>query len=153
MRRTTDKKKKKRVIPTPKKIGGNIQQLGPKAEQILSTLPRRRLSNFDLLRLAKLHKLRRFRGVFMVDEFPSNPWKTERAIFNLDTSDGRGSHWVCYKKRGEYVQFFDSSGEKPPTEFVRYMKGCRISANRRIFQKVGSSNCGQLCLLFLLDLI
>lgn len=144
---------KKRIIPTPKRIGGNIFKLSGEAKKILSYFPRMRLSNFDLIRLAKAHKIPRFRGVFMIDELPRKPWKNERGIFNLDTSYGKGTHWVCYKKIGDLVRFFDSSGAGPPGEFVRYMKGCRISSNRKLYQSVRSNNCGQLCLLFLLDLV
>lgn len=153
MRRAKDKKKKKRIIPTPRRMGGKSSKLSGKAKRMLDTLPRLRLSNFDLIKLAKSNKIPHFRGVFMIDEFPKKPWKNERAIFNLDSSVGSGTHWVCYKKRGEYVQFFDSSGANPPAEFVRYVKGSRISWNRKQYQKVGTNNCGQLCLLFLLDVL
>lgn len=144
---------KKRVIPTPKRMGGNLSKVSREGQQILLSLPKIRLTNFDLIRLANKYKIPRFRGVFMLDEFPRKPWKNERAIFNLDTSYGKGTHWVCYKKQDKLVQFFDSGGVGPPSEFVRYMRGCRISSNRKVYQKVGSNICGQLCLVFLLDLL
>lgn len=150
MRRT---RVKKRVIPTPKRIGGNLPKLSSDAKKFLSSLPRMRLSNFDLIRLARAHKIPRFRGVFMIDELPRKPWKNECAIFNLDTSYGKGTHWVCYKKLGNFVRFFDSSGARPPSELVRYLKGYRILSNRKLYQSIRSNNCGQLCLLFLLGLL
>lgn len=156
MRRAKDKtKKKKRVIPTPRRIGGgaNPTKLSVKAKQLLTTLPRHRLSNFDLIRLARSKKVPNFRGVFMIDESPSRPWTNERAIFNLDKSNSGGTHWICYKKKDKYVKFFDSRGVGPPSQLVRYLKGCRISSNRKQYQKVGTHNCGQLCLLHLLDFI
>lgn len=155
MRRCAGNKKKKklRVIVTPKRIGGSVIKLSDEAKRFQRIIPKTRLSNFDLQLLGKLHKVQAFRGVFMRDEFPRKPWKNERAIFNLDNSCGKGTHWVCYKKIGLLVYFFDSSGVEPPSEFVRYMKKYRISVNDKRYQEPRTNNCGQLCLLFLLDLI
>lgn len=157
MRRCADnnkkKKKKLRIIVTPKRIGGSATKLSNEAKRFQRIIPKTRLSNFDLQLLAKVHKVRAFRGVFMRDEFPNNPWKNECAIFNLDNSYGKGTHWVCYKKIGQLVYYFDSSGAEPPSEFVRYMKKYRISTNDKQYQETRTNNCGQLCLLYLLDLI
>lgn len=153
-RRPVSKKIKLRVIITPRRIGGRTRALSEEARQFQRIIPKTRLNNLDLQLLAKVLKIRTFRGVFMLDEFPNKPWKNERAIFNLDKSSGKGTHWVCYKKIGQYAHFFDSSGADPPPEFVRYMKNyCRVSSNKEQYQKIGTNNCGQLCLLYLLDFI
>ncbi|CAH1389916.1 unnamed protein product [Nezara viridula] len=113
MRRCADnnkkKKKKLRVIETPKQIGSSAIKLCNEAKRYQRIIPKTRLSNFDLILLAKVHKVRTFRGVFMRDEFPNKPWKNERTIFNLDNSYGKGTHWVCYKKILQLVYYVDSS--------------------------------------------
>lgn len=150
-----DKKnrKKKRVIPTPRKIGGG-DFLTERAKKMLAKFPKLALTNFDLIRLAKKHKIANFRGVFMSDNLPSRPKEKEVGIMNLDSSKGGGTHWVCYKKNGKFAKFFDSSGNKsPPPELVRYLIGSRICFNRKKFQDSESYRCGHLCLLFLMNLI
>jgi hypothetical protein len=147
------KKKKARIIPTPKKIGGGV--VDGKAQSVMLTFPKMALTNYDLIYLAKKHKIPNFRGVFMRNNLPSGgPKKKEAAILNLDTSRGSGTHWVCYKKNGEFVRFFDSTGSSgPPSELVRYLKGSRIVFNTKCYQEPGSYLCGHLCLLYLMNLL
>lgn len=86
----------------------------------------------------------------MTDELPRKPWKDEAAIINLDDSDGPGTHWVCYKKRGNKVLYFDSYGDlPPPKELIRYLKGCEIKYNFDRYQDFDTFYCGHLCLKFL----
>jgi hypothetical protein len=147
------KKKKARIIPTPKKIGGG--GLDGKAKSVMQSFPKMALTNYDLIYLAKKHKIPNFRGVFMRDKLPSRgPKSREAAILNLDSSRGSGTHWVCYKKNGEFVRFFDSTGSSgPPSELVQYLKGSRIVFNTKSYQEPGSNLCGHLCLLYLMNLL
>lgn len=87
----------------------------------------------------------------MKDNLPPNPLKNENAIVNLDNSDGYGTHWVAYKKKGNNVQYFDSFGNlRPPRELVAYFgPNVRINFNYSTYQKTNSIVCGHLCLLFL----
>jgi hypothetical protein len=95
------------------------------------------------------------------------------AVFNLDTHDKRGSHWVsmfCDLNK-HYIAFFDSVGVKnPPKEIKTLMENIkrqieqcqdhrfkRYVANRRIEFKVnhkniqkGNSECGVFCIYFIL---
>lgn len=90
----------------------------------------------------------------MRDNLPRNgPLINESAIVNLDSKNNIGSHWVCYKKRGKFVHYFDSFGNlRPPYELTRYFgKDVKIKYNYRRYQKFNSFNCGHLCLQFLLD--
>lgn len=85
----------------------------------------------------------------MRDELPSKPWKNERAIINLDSTKGCGTHWVAYKKKGQLAQYFDSFGDlKPPPEITKYLN-CKITYNTKKYQEFGTYNCGHLCLKFL----
>lgn len=91
-----------------------------------------------------------FRGVFMRDTLPKKPWSNECGIINLDTFSGEGTHWVCYYKKNDTVEYFDSFGNlKPPKEFVNYLKNCKIKYNRDRLQDYDSDICGKLCLEFL----
>ncbi|KAJ8939269.1 hypothetical protein NQ318_015227 [Aromia moschata] len=84
-------------------------------------LPRRALFDIDLMKYAKLLKIKHFRGVFMRDSLRSihPPRRLECAIINLDSTEGPGTHWVAYKKHGDNVLYFDSFGAlKPPIELI-----------------------------------
>lgn len=83
---------------------------------------------------------------------PVKPLYTEKAIVNLDSVNGPGTHWVAYKKRGNKVQYFDSFGNlQPPQELTRYFRGCIIHFNYNQLQKFDTVNCGHLCIKFLCE--
>lgn len=91
-----------------------------------------------------------FRGVYMRDKLPAKPLRNERAIVNLDSSEGTGTHWVCYNKKGSNIDYFDSFGVKPPTELIKYFgKKAKINYNSEQIQKVDQIICGHLCLEWL----
>lgn len=114
-------------------------------------MPPRALTDVELRKFAKLMKIPYFRGVFMRDNLPKNgPRKNESAIVNLDITEGPGTHWVAYKKRGNLVIYFDSYGDlRPALELQKYLgDGVRIYYNHDKYQ-FKSYNCGHLCLEFL----
>lgn len=91
-----------------------------------------------------------FRGVYMRDNLPKKPYYNESGIVNLDSKNGRGSHWVAYIKRGRLVKYFDSFGNlQPPKELIKYFRGSEIRYNHDPYQTFGSFNCGHLCVEFL----
>lgn len=91
-----------------------------------------------------------FRGIYMRDGLPSKVLTNERAIVNLDSSSGKGTHWVCYSKKGNVVDYFDSFGVQPPTELINYFgKKAKIFYNSEQVQKVNQIICGHLCLEWL----
>ncbi len=114
-------------------------------------IPNKPLSNYDLAQYASCLKLPFFRGVFMKDALPKRIMENESAIVNLDNSDGPGTHWVCYKKLGDTVYYFDSFGNlPPPKELNEYFKNVgQILYNYERFQKKNTVICGHLCLEFL----
>lgn len=88
----------------------------------------------------------------MRNELPvtMKPWKNESAIVNLDSKENAGTHWVCYRKRGTKVYYFDSFGNlQPPVELKRYFRGCEIYYNYHQEQDYNTNICGHLCLRFL----
>lgn len=117
-------------------------------------LPRRALSNEDLLKYVKLLKIPHFRGIFMRDTLPSTIHSVEAGIVNLDSDSGRGTHWTAYVKDGYNIKYFDSFGNlKPPLELITYFKSGRkpiqIKYNYDRYQSMNAFNCGHLCLKFL----
>ena len=56
----------------------------------------------------------------MRDGLPKRgPRKLESAMVNLDDSQGPGTHWVAYRKKGNHVTYFDSFGNlQPPLALV-----------------------------------
>ena len=88
----------------------------------------------------------------MRDSLPRSPWENESAIVNLDDATGPGTHWVCYKKRGDGVTYFDGFGNlRPPVELIRYfgsyVNDVRYNYARK--QPPDTVICGHLCLDFL----
>lgn len=112
-------------------------------------LPKRALSNFDLLKHAKI--IPGFRGVFMRDTLPQKPMRNECGILNLDIDQNLGSHWTTWIKTNNKTIYFDPYGNlKPCKEFIKYIKYPKnIFYNYDNQQKFNTYNCGHLCLAFL----
>lgn len=89
----------------------------------------------------------------MRDSLPREIKKNESGIVNLDSTYGVGTHWVCYKKLGMIVYYFDSFGNlPPPAELMEYFKpATEIYYNYDRKQKAHTSVCGHLCLEFLVS--
>lgn len=76
--------------------------------------------------------------------------KNESAVVNLDSCHGSGTHWVCYYKEGNLVDYFDSFGVQPPGELIEYFgKKIKLYYNSEQVQKVHQIICGHLCLEWL----
>ena len=114
-------------------------------------LPRRALTDFDLMKYAKSMKIPFFCGVFMRNDLPKGgPRKRESVILNLDDKKGPGSHWVSYKKIDDEVIYFDSFGNlRPPSDLMNYLGVGSIKYNHEIYQNYDTFVCGHLCLKFL----
>ena len=105
----------------------------------------------------------------MQPEFCSVDLKAERAagktvlgaIFNLDTHDKPGSHWVALSidLKRKMAYYFDSYGVKPPEQVARYMKyltlqepNLILQSNGRQFQR-SNTECGVYSLYFIVCMI
>ena len=108
-------------------------------------LPNVPLSNFQVLDAEKKLKIKKFRGVFVRDELPKKPRKVECGILNLCDSQGSGTHWVSWYKKGNLKIYFDSYGLAPPVELINYLKRPVYYNSERI-QPDGVVICGHLCL-------
>ena len=115
------------------------------------------LTNFDLIKYARMLKIKNFRGVFMRNNLPTECSCTECGIVNLNKTSERGSHWVCYYKTDSTRIYFDSFGQVTPIEIQKYLKTKNeflhsenvIQRNTDIVQRLNTHVCGHLCLLML----
>ena len=91
----------------------------------------------------------------MRNELPSGgPLENESAVVNLDDAEGAGTHWVCYRKLGQKVWYFDSFGDlQPPLDIMRYLNVPEVMYNYQRYQDFGTHWCGHLCLKFLCGVI
>ena len=127
---------------------------------MMVTLPKEALYTDDIVRLAKELKIDNFEGVKMRDELKGKSKQNECGIINLNTSHESGSHWTCYYRNGATRYYFDSFGEPPPVELLRYLKSDsefdqdlpKIKRNAITVQHDKSSECGSQCLFVLKQL-
>lgn len=97
-----------------------------------------------------------FEGVFALDEIPRVLTKNKYCyIFNSDTRDKPGSHWLAFYYNGSRGEFFDSYGNSPSfysqdfKEFLdKHIKTWDFNTKR--FQGTFSTVCGQYCIYYLI---
>ena len=81
------------------------------------------LSNIGLVDAVQHLKIPNFRGVCLRDTLPKRPNQKECGILNLDSSNGRGTHWVAWFKNKDDKYYFDSYGVQPPNEAKEKYRG------------------------------
>ena len=122
------------------------------------TLPRSTMSDQDILRFVTRIKIPNFRGVRMRDELAgTSPRCNECGVLNLETHSQQGTHWTCWFKEGKDRYYFDSYGEPPPLEIIKYLKtGNELKNDKPVIKRSAvtvqqdeSSECGALCLYVL----
>ena len=120
------------------------------------------LTNIELMDYSHKLSIPHFRGVFMLDVLPQKPHQVECGIVNFDSSNGPGTHWVCYAKtKKEERIYFDSFGQITPCEIQKYLKTSEeyrngtavIQRNTDIVQRANTHVCGHLCLVVLTSLM
>lgn len=136
-----------------------MEDSGGESGETVIQLPTTTLFSNEILQYVELLQIPHFTGVWMRDELPISPLVPgdECGILNLNTHYQPGSHWTCWHCDGGERYYFDSFGEPPPLELLRYLKtpteyrldipAIRISAVT--VQHDGSSECGALCLYVL----
>ena len=122
-------------------------------------LPSKTLSDHELLNYVTRLKIPYFRKVCMRDELADRrPLKNECGILNFQTHLQKGSHWTCWFKNGKDRYYFDSYGEQPPQELIKYLKTPKeynlpvIKRSAVTVQHDESSEYGALCLYVLKQL-
>ena len=107
-------------------------------------------------------KIQNFCGAFMRNEISNVvPRKSEEWTLNLNRHDQPGSHWVCWIKIEKDHYYFDSFGERPPPEIIRYLKTKNelktdkptIHCNALTVEQNQSEECGALCLYIIFNML
>ena len=117
-------------------------------------LPTHTMYQDEIAEYVKCCRIQNFRGALMRDELngiqPSKP--VECGILNLNRHDQQGSHWISWVKLNLSRYYFDSYGERPPVEILKYLKSREeyeqdipaIHCNAITVQHNDSQECGAL---------
>ena len=80
------------------------------------------MSNFDLEKWIDDLGISYFRSIYSRDRLPDQIRKKECGIINLDSIEGQGTHWVCYRNIDKLmVEYFDPFGLIMPHEVSHYL--------------------------------
>ena len=106
-------------------------------------------------------------GTFAIDEINKiKPSKTSdsSAIVNLDTSKGKGTHWVALyisPLKSKTVEWFDPLADEPPSRFMKDVKQLvnrldaptylKLKINRIKKQSEYTNTCGYHAMKFIVD--
>ena len=106
-----------------------------------------------IIEFAKLFEISDFLGVFAVDELALIPKsRTGCVIFNTDTSDSIGQHWIALRITKRKILYFDSlvSQFQESSDFNKYMNTTNkeLVWNKIQIQTYFSDKCGIHCLVF-----
>ena len=112
------------------------------------------LSNFDLEKWIDDLKIKHFRSIFSRDRLPDQIRKKECGIINLDSIEGEGTHWVCYRNLEENMtEYFDPFGLIMPHEIRHYLltSGEKVIYSQDEIQNRNTVLCGYWCLFYLIE--
>jgi len=115
------------------------------------------MTNIELYNEAQKLDLPNFKYFMSNELVKASPDDKECGIVNLDDSDGKGTHHICYwldSKHGDKF-CFDSFGVAPPTELIDYLKKFdkqNILYSTYIIQELNETNCSELSLYVLHEL-
>ena len=107
----------------------------------------------EINKFAKTWGIQDFIGVFAVDELTLIPkGRTGLLIFNTDTSQNTGQHWIALCITNNNIYYFDSlsSEFQHSIQFQEYMTFAkkRLTWNTIQIQHDLSDKCGNHCLVF-----
>ena len=97
-----------------------------------------------------------FIGTFAIDTVPKSLKNNEFLIFNSETSDKKGQHWLCLYKEQKRLLCFDSIGidvsKKALLENYCKIRGItEIMYNETQFQLSTTDTCGKFVIYFLIQ--
>ena len=97
-----------------------------------------------------------FLGAFAIDTLPKTLKQNYFLIFNTDTSDKKGQHWLALYKEKKNIFCFDSIGiddnKKDLLEKYCKIKGIdEIHFNETQFQLLTTDTCGKFVIYFLIQ--
>ena len=112
------------------------------------------LSNFDLEKWIDDLKIKHFRSIYSRDRLPDQIRKKECGIINLDSIEGEGTHWVCYRNLDKNMaEYFDPFGLIMPHEIRHYLltSGKKVIFSEDEMQNRNTVLCGYWCLYYLIE--
>ena len=112
------------------------------------------LSNFDLEKWVDDLGIQYFRSIYSRDRLPDQIRKKECGIINLDSIEGEGTHWVCYRNVDtQMVEYFDPFGLIMPHEIRHYLakSGKKVIYSQDEIQNRDTVLCGYWCLYYLIE--
>ena len=112
------------------------------------------LSNFDLEKWIDDLKIKHFRSIYSRDRLPDRVRIKECGIINLDSIEGEGTHWVCYRNLDENMtEYFDPFGLIMPHEIRHYLltSGKKVIFSQDEIQNRNTVFCGYWCLYYLIE--
>ena len=95
-----------------------------------------------------------FRSIYSRDRLPDQIRKKECGIINLDSIEGEGTHWVCYRNIDKnMVEYFDPFGLIMPHEIRHYLStsGKKVLFSHDEIQNRNTVLCGYWCLYYLIE--
>lgn len=106
------------------------------------------MNTYDIIN--RLRDVKGFIGVFAADRLPSIKERPAYFVFNTDTSDKPGQHWIAVIVHEDKVEYFDATGRQPVIrEYLRKLGRPVLYNNQRI-QSPLSIACGAFCVQFIL---
>ena len=112
------------------------------------------LSNFDLEKWIDDLEIKYFRSIYSRDRLPDQIKKKECGIINLDSIEGQGTRWVCYRNIDKkMVEYFDPFGLIMPHEIYHYLakSGKKVRFSQDEIQNRDTVLCGYWCLYYLIE--
>ena len=112
------------------------------------------LSNFDLEKWIDDLGIKHFRSIYSRDRLPVQIRKKECGIINLDSIEGEGTDWVCYRNLDENMtEYFDPFGLIMPHEIRHYLltSGKKVIYSQDEIQNRNTVLCGYWCLYYLIE--
>ena len=107
------------------------------------------LSNHDLEQLAAKNGIT-INGIYVLDQIPK-VMKNGFYVYNMDNtlSDGsNGTHWICTLSDNNDCVYFDSFGQPPPLQIIKFISqthDCYYYNNRQL-QNLDAVSCGKWCI-------
>ena len=112
------------------------------------------LSNFDLEKWIDDLEIKYFRSIYSRDRLPDQIKKKQCGIINLDSIEGQGTHWVCYRNIDkQMVEYFDPFGLIMPHEVYHYLakSGKKVIFSQDEIQNRDTVLCDYWCLYYLIE--
>ena len=109
---------------------------------------RNELTDVEIEEILDKMKVSNFNGIYARDELTKEDMEKGFYIFNLDSEEGPGTHWVAVYYDDVFPSIYcDSFGFPPPIEIEQLITP--YIYNKKQIQDINSSSCGYFCIAFI----